>query len=212
MGVTAHDPSTDLGVTVMLARSAATLSIVALATLGLAACTAPSTSSGGGSDAPASPTPSEEAVLSGPECLIGEWQISESEMTKFYNAVGEATGTTYTITGDTGLTFTADEFSYTPDFAMTMTTAGVELDATISGAISGTYEAADDVITTDVTSSDARVVVTLDGVEQDVTEQFGDAVTGAPFNNSPYTCNAEGPLIGFDIGSDAFVELQLTRP
>ncbi len=194
----------------MLARSVATLGIVSLAALGLAACT--SGTSGSGSEPSETSAAPEEPVLSGPECLVGEWQISDSEMTKFYNAVGEATGTTFTITGDTGLTFTADEFVYSPNFTLMMNTADIENTGTVSGTISGTYEATADTITTDVTASDARVIINVNGVEQDVTEQFGDAVTGAPFNNSPYTCTAEGPLIGFDIGTDSFVELQLTRP
>lgn len=194
----------------MFARSAAALGIVSLVALGLAACTPGP--SGSGSEPTGAPSPTEEPVLSGPECLIGEWQISDAEMTKFYNAVGEATGTTFTITGDTGLTFTADEFVYSPDFTLVMNTADIENSGALSGTISGTYEATADTITTDVTASDARVVINVNGVEQDVTEQFGDAVTGAPFNNSPYTCNADGPLIGFDIGTDSYVELQLTRP
>jgi hypothetical protein len=193
----------------MSVRFIATTSVAALALLGLAGC-APgaSDSTGGGSDDTAAPT---TEPVAGPECLVGDWLISDSEMNKFYAMVGEATGTTFTIEGDTTLTFTTDQFTYTPDFSLVMTTAGVDATGRLSGPIAGAYTATDDTITTDVTSSDAHMFITVGGIEQDVTEQFGDAVTGAPFNNSPYRCTADGPILGFTIDDTHNVELQLTR-
>lgn len=193
----------------MSVRLVAATSAAALALLGLAGC-APADTSGSGSDSGTTTAPTSDPVA-GPECLIGDWLISDSEMNKFYAVVGEATGTTFTIEGDTTLSFTTDQFTYTPDFSLVMTTAGVDATGRLAGAISGTYTATEETITTDVTSSDAHMFITVGGIEQDVTEQFGDAVTNAPFSNSPYTCNAEGPLIGFTIDDTHSVELQLTR-
>lgn len=187
-----------------LSASLAALSGVIL----LAACAAPAPAPGTTDDIapdPAASAQAEEPTASGPECLIGDWIIPQDQMQSFYDAID---GIEFEIEGDTGLSFTATEYRYTPDFTLTLEVMGMEGSGTITGSVTGEYTADDSTITTSHEVSDVAVAVTVGGVTQDGTDAFGAFMSSAPINSAPYECGPGGPVIQFDTG-DARVPVQL---
>jgi hypothetical protein len=196
-------------------RSAA-LALLVLAPLALFGCTQSATSSTGSTAGSSSSGESgaesaaEVEALSGPECLIGDWYIEQDQMQVFYDALGAANGNLdFTIDGGTGLSFTESSFSYTPEFTLLLTVAGIDGTGTISGAIGGEYTADEAVITTAQETNDTSLTVTVGGVTQDGGALFGSLLAASPIHSAPYECTAQGPLIQFDTGDDR-VPVQLT--
>lgn len=188
--------------------------VLALA-VGLVGCTAaPATDPGSDPEASSAPStaPEEEAVAGGPECLVGDWYITQEEMQGFYDVVTAESGAGFTVDGGTGLTFTESTFTYTPQFTLALDFAGNAGTGTIVGAISGDYTADDTVITTTHETSDVVLTVEIGGVVQDATALFGEIMAASPINTAPYECNADGPLIQFDTGGGTRTPVQLTRP
>jgi hypothetical protein len=195
-----------------MSRLSLAVPVLALA-VGLVGCTAaPVTDPGSEASSAPSTAPEEEAVAGGPECLVGDWYITQEEMQGFYDAVTAETGAGFTIDGGTGLTFTESTFTYTPQFTLLLDLAGTTGTGTIDGAISGNYSADDTTITTSQETSDAVLTVEIGGVVQDASALFGDILAASPINTAPYECTADGPLIQFDTGGGTRTPVQLTRP
>lgn len=194
-----------------MTRLALALPVLSLAALALAGCSAASESTPGGAATTAPTTaPEEEAAASGPECLIGDWYITQEQMQSFYDAVSAANELAITIDGGSGLAFTESTYTYTPEFTLRLTVAGLEGTGTITGGISGDYTADESTITTAHEVSDVTLTVDVAGQVIDGTDQFGAILASAPINSAPYECGAEGPVIQFDTGSGR-VPIQLTE-
>jgi hypothetical protein len=193
-----------------MSRLSLAVPVLALA-VGLVGCTAAPATDPDTSSAP-STAPEEEAVAGGPECLVGDWYITQEEMQGFYDVVTAESGTGFTVDGGTGLTFTESTFTYTPQFTLGLDFAGNAGTGTIVGAISGDYTADDTTITTTHETSDVVLTVEIGGVVQDATALFGEIMAASPINTAPYECNADGPLIQFDTGGGTRTPVQLTRP
>jgi hypothetical protein len=140
----------------------------------------------------------------GPDCLIGDWYIENDEMQGFYDALAESTDSPvgFDITGGTGLSFTATEYTYTPDFGLELTVSGIDASGVITGQVIGDYEASETVITTSHEESNVELIVTIAGVAQDGTDLFGDILRSAPINSAPYECGPNGPIIGFETSGE----------
>lgn len=181
--------------------AATAVSIVALAAL--AGCTpngpsAPPTSRDEVSD---SPTP-EVLSLDPPACLIGDWYISQDELQVFYDSVSDATdgAVSFEVEGDTGLSFDGSAFAYTPDLVLTIQTPATAGVATLTGSISGGYEADATTVSTTNETIDVDYDYVVDGVTQDASVIFGSALLGSPINGGDYACSPDGPIISFDNG------------
>ncbi len=163
-------------------------------------------------DAPASAEPEAPADPTDPACLIGDWLITEAEMQSFYDAVsGSTEGLQLTIDGDTGLSFTADSFTYTPDFTLRLDIAGVAGEGVTTGSLSGGWSAADGVVTTTVGSNDIDVQVSIAGTEVDASDSVGSIIASDPINQAPFDCSVPAaPVLQFDTGTDARVPLTLS--
>ncbi|MEL0627663.1 hypothetical protein V6245_11990 [Salinibacterium amurskyense] len=193
-------------------RALAAVSVLSMGAL--TACSAPADSeepvaSETDASAPAEP---EEEMVSGPECLIGDWYITEDQMQGFYSAVsGTTEGLDISVEGGTGLSFTDTTYTYTPDFTILLEVAGSEGVGSITGAIDGDYEASDTVITTSHDESDIAMTVTVGGVSVDGTDLTEGFLNSAPINSAPYECGTDGPIIQFSTGDDSpTVAMQLT--
>ncbi|MBH0009678.1 hypothetical protein [Salinibacterium sp. SWN1162] len=160
----------------------------------------------------AAPAEPEEEMVSGPECLIGEWYIAEDQMQGFYSAVsGSNEGLDISVEGGTGLSFSDTTYTYTPDFTILLEVAGSEGVGTITGAISGDYEATETTIKTSHEESDIAVTVSVGGISVDGTDLSEGFINSAPINSAPYECGAEGPIIEFATGDgNPTVAMQLT--
>jgi hypothetical protein len=181
-----------------LALTAATAALLSLAGCGPAA---PSEPVAGPSAEPGEPTP-EALSLEPPQCLVGDWYISQEELQVFYDSVSEATdgAVSFIADGDTGLSFDGGGFAYTPDLVLTISTPATEGVATLSGTISGAYDADTTMITTTNETVEVDYDYVVDGVSQDASTIFGGALLGAPINGGDYECTPAGPLISFDNG------------
>jgi len=178
---------------------------ILLGVLATAGCAAPSAPSGESSGS-ATPTPTSEAppeVVSGPDCLIGDWFIAQDQLQAFYDGLSAETGgLVFTIDGGTGLSFTDTTFAYTPEFSLRLEIAGIAGTGTIVGAIAGAYTADDATITTSQETSDVVLTVDVGGTVQDGTGLFDGFLASSPINSSPYECTTAGPIIQFSTGEN----------
>lgn len=158
------------------------------------------------------PTAPETLSLEPPECLIGEWTITQEELQVFYDSVRDATdgAVTFVVDGDTGLSFDGTVFAYSPNLVLTISTPATEGIATLAGTISGAYTADTTTVTTTNETVDVDYDYIVGGVAQDASTIFGDALLGAPINGGDYECTPDGPLISFDNGFGR-VPVQLVR-
>jgi hypothetical protein len=138
-----------------------------------------------------------------PACLIGDWRITQDQMQSFYDAVsGSTEGLVLTIEGDTGLSFTADSYVYTPSFTLLLDIAGVQGQGVTTGSIGGSYTATEGVITTTVGDNDLETIVTIAGVTQDASSELGAIIASDPINEAPFDCSdPDAPVLQFDTGS-----------
>lgn len=188
----------------MSSRFAFASTATLLAALALAGCTPNNT--GGvptSGDGFATDTPTSEALsLEPPECLIGDWYISQAELQVFYDSVNEASdgAVTFTVQGDTGLSFDGTSFEYTPDLRLSISTPSTEGVGTLVGTIAGPYSASDTMIAAENDSVDVEYDYLVGGVEQDAAALFASLITTAPVNDADYECTPNGPLVSFDNG------------
>lgn len=137
-----------------------------------------------------------------PKCLIGEWYISEEELQVFYDSVNEASdgAVSFTVDGDTGLSFDGTTFEYTPDLSLTISAPSTEGVGTLVGSISGPYTATNTMIAAENETVDVDYSYVVGGVEQDASALFANLITTAPVNEADYECTPDGPLVSFDNG------------
>jgi hypothetical protein len=182
-------------------RALLALTVPVIAVLTLAGCAPTGTTTPvAGPDAE---SPSAEALsLEPPQCLVGDWTITQDELQVFYDSVRDATdgAVSFVVEGDTGLSFDGSVFAYEPDLTLTISTPATEGVATLAGTISGGYIADSTTVTTTNESVDVTYDYVVGGVSQDASAIFGDALLGAPINGGDYECTPTGPLISFDNG------------
>ncbi len=147
-----------------------------------------------------------------PDCLIGDWLITQSEMQSFYDAVsGTTDGLALTVQGDTGLSFTEDEYRYTPSFTLMLEVAGVMGEGVTTGSLGGTYTASAGVITTTVGDNNLSAVVTINGATQDASGVLGGIISSDPINPAPFECiDPAAPVLQFETGSGGRTPVALT--
>ena len=194
-------------------RALAAVSLLSLATLTACASPAdePADTESIETESSASAEPEEE-MATGPACLIGDWYIAEDQMQNFYSALSTTNdGLDISVEGGTGLSFTGDTYTYTPDFMIILEVSGTGGEGSITGAISGDYDASDTVITTSHEESSIAMTVTVGGVSIDGTDLTESFLNSAPINSAPYECGNDGPVIQFSTGDgNPTVPIQLT--
>ena len=183
----------------------ASLAFTAVALLALAGCT-----TGDSTEAEVDP----EAPISGegvetdappadpldPACLIGDWVLTQDQMQSFYDAVAsEAEGITFTAEGEAGLSFTATNYRWTPEFTLNLEVAGLEGQGVTTGTLGGTYTASEGVITTTVGDNNLAATLTINGATQDGSDLLGSFISSDPINNTPYDCSdPNAPVLQFE--------------
>ena len=161
---------------------------------------------------PAAPVVTEPVVTepvvtepepAGPECLVGDWVITEDELNAYYDALeagfsASGPAPTFDVAGQVLLTFTPTEYVYTGNFDLTLGIAGQEGTGTSTGTVSGTWTTADDVIIAETTETNLSVSVSIGGITLDGSELANGLLNDAPINAAPYDC--AGPTLGFQTG------------
>jgi hypothetical protein len=156
---------------------------------------------------PAAPAQTEPVVTepepAGPECLVGDWVITEDELNAYYDALeagfsASGPAPTFDVSGQVLLTFTPTEYVYTGNFDLTLGIAGQEGTGTSTGTVGGTWTTADGVIVAETTKTDLSVSVSIGGVTFDGSELANGLLNDAPINAAPYDC--DGPTLGFQTG------------
>ncbi|WP_157416140.1 hypothetical protein [Agromyces allii] len=210
------------------ARTAVTGTIVALAALTLAGCSAAAddakTAASAKPKASASAEATEaagdgdgaeaDAAAAAPgDCLVGGWVLADDQMQAFYDQVNADLteyGIVYDPTGSAGLAFEADgTYAYSPNLTLAVDIAGLPAEATMSGTLAGQYTANDTTVTTDHDTNGLTMDVTVDGVAMDgtaVTEQ----ILASPIASAAYDCSGTTPVVHFSTGPST-VPLTLTR-
>jgi hypothetical protein len=183
----------------------ATMAGALIGLLALAGCTA--TEDG------AEPAPDEEPSVDGtddsgdealdptdPACLIGDWVLAEDQMQSFYDAIStEVESVSFTVEGDTGLSFTATDYRYTPDFTLVLEIDNVgNGEGVTTGSLGGTYTATGGVITTTLADNDVAVTVTVLGQTIDGSDLFGSFIESDPINAAPFDCSSGAPVLQFE--------------
>lgn len=135
-----------------------------------------------------------------PACLIGQWRFSQDSMQAFYDTMD--TPATFTVTGNTGLEFTADTFEYTPDFTLDIDIQGMPASGTLVGSIAGSYTTSDGIITTSNENNDVQMTVSVMGSEIDGGGMFDEFMAMSPVNDAPFYCDSPGPVIMFETSGD----------
>lgn len=183
----------------------ASLSLTAVALLVLAGCSAGDSTEADvdPSDGVSTETAETEAAPTDPldpACLVGDWVLTQEQMQGFYNALAtEVDGITFTAEGSAGLSFTATDYRWTPEFTLVLEVAGLEGQGATTGTLGGTYTAADGVITTTLGDNNLSATLTINGTTQDGTELLGSFITSDPINNTPYDCtNPDAPVLQFE--------------
>ena len=173
-----------------------------LAVLALAGCT-PTNTGGVPTSRDDSSTPAPTTLsLEPPKCLIGDWYISQAELQVFYDSVNEASdgAVSFSVEGDTGLSFDGARFEYTPDLKLSISTPSTDGVGTILGSISGPYSATESTIAAENEVVDVEYDYVVGGVAQDAAALFAGLITTAPVNNADYECTPNGPIVSFDNG------------
>jgi hypothetical protein len=183
----------------------AAVAVTVAGVLALAGCGAPS---GGAEPEPADdaaveePTAPEEEPTdpTDPACLVGDWQIAQDQLQSFYDTLSsEVEGVDFTIEGGTGLSFTADEYRYTPAFTLLLEIeGGASGEGVTSGSLGGTYTAEDGVITTTLADNDLAVAITVAGQTLDGSDLLGSFIESDPINQAPFDCSTGSPVLQFE--------------
>lgn len=184
----------------------AAVAVTIAGVIALAGCGAPSV--GADTDpaevpgAEGSTTPEEEAPVdpTDPACLVGDWQIAQDQMQSFYDTLSDGVdGVSVDIEGSTGLSFTATEYRYTPDFTLLLTIEGVGTgEGVTSGSLGGGYTAEDGVVTTALADNDVTVAMTVLGQSIDGTDLLGSFIESDPINQAPFDCSSGAPVLQFE--------------
>ncbi len=135
-----------------------------------------------------------------PACLVGDWVLTQEQMQGFYDAMtSETEGATFDAAGTAGLSFTATEYRWTPEFTLTLELPMIEAEAVTTGTLGGTYTASEGTITTTLGDNNLSATLTIGGAEQDATDLLGDFITSDPINDTPYDCSdPDAPVLQFE--------------
>lgn len=149
----------------------------------------------------AEPAEPEEPALAAddPACLVGDWLITEASMQEFYDSMD--TPAVFTVNGDTGLTFEAETYEYTPGFTLDIDINGMGASGTLTGSIAGSWTASGGVITTSNEENDIDLQVTVAGQRMDGTDLGEGFLAMSPINSADFRCEPSGPVIAWQGGS-----------
>lgn len=152
-------------------------------------------------DAGETAAPDDDAVAADdPACLVGDWLITEDSMQAFYDSMDAPA--TFTVNGDTGLAFRADDtYEYTPGFTLEIDMGGMIASGTLTGSIAGSYETADGVITTSNEDNDIDLTVSAGGTTMDGSDLGEGFLSSSPVNSADFECTPEGPVLTWQGGS-----------
>lgn len=210
------------------------IAIVTAATVG-AGCGGGSDSAGDSTDPPAASSPADttapdtapdttpgttapDTVAPGgdADCLVGQWRADAAELQRRFDAL--AFPLPFTIGPDSYSEATLDAGAFTAASSTSVTAeipgAGVQLTASGSSTIEGTYSVDGNVILADVTAETNEVggwSASLNGSPIDLPDAgFGDPpATSFDFNGSTFTCTDDS--LTFDVIDSQFGTITYTR-
>lgn len=160
------------------------------------------------SETEAAPEPTAAPELDPDTCLIGDWLIAEDQMQQFYDSID--TPAEFTVSGDTGLSFTEDSYEYTPDFTLKLLIVGQTGEGSVTGSVAGSYTTDGDIVTTSNENNDVSTLVTVGGQTMSGDDTFDSFMSISPINSAPYECTSQGPILMFENGSSDRVPMELT--
>jgi hypothetical protein len=134
-----------------------------------------------------------------PDCLIGEWTVTDSEMNAYYDALASGIPNLVIDTvGSIGMTFTGTEYVYTGDFTLVLEIVGQSGSGAATGSASGTYVVEDGIINSELVSSDLNIVITVGATTVDGSSLGNSFLAANPLVDTPVSC--DGPTLMFQSG------------
>ncbi len=144
-------------------------------------------------------TPSEAAAVAG-DCLVGDWVVTSEQMDAFYDGVMGTLEAPLGIDtdGSAPLSFAADgTYEWAPDFALVVEIAGQSGTGEVAGTITGTWTAADGIVTTSSDVNALTLSIMVNGVSFDGADLGNGLLDSSPVNGVTYSCDGPTPVLDF---------------
>lgn len=148
------------------------------------------------------------------ECLVGTWNLSNDELSFFYDAVAaESEGMTIVAHGGVGYTFQEDgHYVSFPGFILELGLPGdAEITADVTGRISGDYSADGGILRTRNDIAETTTTFTMDGEEVDMSDAMSATLTSLPINEAPYDCVSHDELVVHFSTASSRIPVRLER-
>jgi hypothetical protein len=134
-----------------------------------------------------------------PDCLVGDWTVTDSEMNAYYDALASGIpNLSIDTVGNVGMTFTGTDYVYIGDFTLMLEVAGQSGSGDATGSASGTYVVEDGIINSELVSSDLNIVITVGGTTVDGSSLGNAFLAANPLVDTPVSC--DGPTLMFQSG------------
>lgn len=152
------------------------------------------------------PPEAEPAGGTLPDCLVGNWVVSDAELNAYYDAVAANIGdgaVTFDTVGTPGITFTETEYVYSGDFTLILSLAGQTGSGVATGSAIGNYTVEDGIIRSELVSSDLGIIVTVGGATLNQSDLGNAFLDDNPLFDTPASC--DGPTLMFASGADGAI-------
>lgn len=197
-------------------RHLAVLGACAAAVGALAACGDEASTANGGTGVPEPTTAVTDLppAVNGPECLYGDWAVSDAELGGYFAVVAANTGfDSVDGSGTITMSFTPTGFAWTNDYEVTAVMGADTFVVTQTGSVAGTYTEDDGTLTGNAGTDDRQATFTQNGqpVEGDLGDLFAGVFPARPMDAMGYSCSGPTVVIPAGPGADDVATVTLER-
>ena len=197
-------------------RHLAVLGACAAAVGALTACGDEASTANGGTGVPEPTTAVTDLppAANGPECLYGDWVVSDAELGGYFAVVAANTGfDSVDGSGTITMSFTPTGFAWTNDYEVTAVMGADTFVVTQTGSVAGTYTEDDGTLTGNAGTDDRQATFTQNGqpVEGDLGDLFAGVFPARPMDAMGYSCSGPTVVIPAGPGADDVATVTLER-
>ena len=197
-------------------RHLAVLGACAAAVGAFAACGDEASTANGGTGVPEPTTAVTDLppAANGPECLYGDWVVSDAELGGYFAVVAANTGfDSVDGSGTITMSFTPTGFAWTNDYEVTAVMGADTFVVTQTGSVAGTYTEDDGTLTGNAGTDDRQATFTQNGqpVEGDLGDLFAGVFPARPMDAMGYSCSGPTVVIPAGPGADDVATVTLER-
>ena len=197
-------------------RHLAVLGACAAAVGALTACGDEASTANGGTGVPEPTTAVTDLppAANGPECLYGDWVVSDAELGGYFAVVAANTGfDSVDGSGTITMSFTPTGFVWTNDYEVTAVMGADTFVVTQTGSVAGTYTEDDGTLTGNAGTDDRQATFTQNGqpVDSDLGDLFAGVFPARPMDAMGYSCSGPTVVIPAGPGADDVATVTLER-